>query len=48
MATKKTEVKKQQPKKKESDKVNNAISFLLEHIEQLETRLEKVESRLGL
>ena len=47
MDTKKREVKKQ-PKKKESNKVNDAISFLLEHIEKLETRLEKVESRMGL
>lgn len=47
MDTKKPKVKKES-KKKESNKVNDAISFLLEHIEELETRLQKVESRMGL
>lgn len=47
MDTKKLKVKKE-PKKKESNKVNDTISFLLEHVEELETRLEKVESRMGL
>ena len=47
MDTKKPKVKKE-PKKKESNKVNDAISFLLEHVEELETRLQKVESRMGL
>jgi len=47
MDTKKPKIKKES-KKKEPNKVNDAISFLLEHVEELETRLQKVESRMGL